>query len=266
LRALRVDPKHGVAHSFISPDSGPASVQTEVLKRKVEEFYIVAFREYGNAAAQKTATEVRQDVSAGVGAFLQMLKAGVDDGENEVLHRVAQVEFHTDKTRWFVNKVERSETFVPTDVNMIITQLKDRYFDKMQPLPLGKTGLLNIAKQIAEYDGIKIDETELEGALMVHEMQRLVDLFKDLPIPAEVRVNMTLDLLVMLGKIDPKAKAKMDDGSEKDLLEIMKEKMLELAQADDDARKRMAQPLDFGPTPGGDPSKQGPPVKKDDEE
>lgn len=247
VRALRRDPGHSSGHEFIAPDASSATVATEVLKRKVEEFYITFFKEYGDAAREKTATETKQDVASGVGAFLQMLKSAIDDAENDSLMRVAQIEFPNDTKRWFVNRVERSDTFIPTDVQTTIDALKTRYIAPNQPMPLGKTGLTNLLKQVAGYDGIQVDEDELRSAILTGEYQRLALLFKDLPVPASVRVRMTLELLTTMGLVDPKEMVKMADDTEQKLIEVLEQEMLSLAQADDEARKRMAQPLDDGP-------------------
>lgn len=267
VRALRHDPQYSSTHQFIGPDSGPAAAVGEVLKRKVEEFYVTAFREYGDAAREKTATEVRQDVASGVGAFLGLLKAAVDDAENEALKRVAQIEHPNDERRWFVNHVERSDSFIPSDIQQIIQGLKDRYFAPQTPLPIGPTGLINVLRDITEFDGVQIDENEIKAAVMTGELSRLVDLFKELPVPAEVRVKLTLDLIVALGAVDPEEAITLADGAETKMIDVLRAEMLKLAQADDEARKRMAAPLDFGPPPpGGPPPPPTPPQKEEEEE
>lgn len=248
-RALQQDPTHTSTHSFIAPPTQSAQSATEVLNRKVDEFYITGFREYGDAAREKTATEVRQDVASGVGAFLQMLSDAVEDAENEALDRVAQIEFPTDKSRWFVNYVERSHTFVPSDVEQIITNLKVRYFPKDAPVPVGPSGLMSAIKQIAEYDGVVVEDDELKAAIMVNQLNELMNLFAQLPIPGPVKVTMTLDLLVALGKVDPEEATTLEDGTEMKLIDLIRQEMEKIAEADDAARKRMAQPLDFGPPP-----------------
>lgn len=246
VRALQDDPKVTKSHAFIAPDTSSAAAQGEALKRKVEEFYVVAFREYGDAAREKTAAEVKQDVASGVGAFLQMLKAAVDDAENQAMTRIAQIEFPQDSSRWFTNRVERSDTFVPTDIQSVMESLKKRYLNVDQPMPLGAKGLLSMAKQSAEYDGIDFDENEMKAAIMVSEMTRLKDLFKDLPVPAAVRVDATLNLLISLGYVNPEEKVKLDDESEVRTIDQLRDEMLDIAEADDQARKMMAQPLDMG--------------------
>jgi hypothetical protein len=267
LRALQQDPKNSTAHAFIAPSAESASVATEVLKRKVEEFYITAFREYGNAARQKTATEVKQDVSAGVGAFLQMLKAAVDDAENNVFFRVAQIEVPQDKSRWFTNHVERSEDFVPIDIQATIDKLKERYFPAQSAVPLGATGTVNAIKQMAQFDNLDVDEDQVTAAVMGAQLGELANLFKDLPVPGEVRARMTLKLLATLGLVDAEeVEALIGADSPLKAEEVLAE-MIDLAASDDEARKRMAQPLDLGPPGkqppgGGDPTDPADPTKK----
>lgn len=245
VRALRHDPAYGTTHQFIAPDGANATVATEVLKRKVEEFYVNAFREYGDAARERTATEVKQDVASGVGAFLQLLKSAVDDAENQTLFRAAQIELPTQRNAWFINRVERSDSFAPVDVQAVIEATRTRYFGKDAVVPLGFSGLMNLAKQIARYDGIEVDENEIRSALMTGEYHRLVSLFRELPVPASVRVRMTMELLTTAGFVDVEEKVKMADGTERPLIEQLQEEMLNLAMADDEARKRAAQPLEI---------------------
>ena len=83
-RVIQEDPQSGAGegHRFISPSADPARVATETLKRKVDELYVSSFRDYGDSAIERTATEVKQNTSAGIGSFLTMLKTSVDDAEN----------------------------------------------------------------------------------------------------------------------------------------------------------------------------------------
>lgn len=254
VRALRHDPSYSTTHTFIAPGTGSATIASDALQRKVEEFYEVAFKEYGQAARVQTATEIQHDVASGIGAFLQMLKAAVDDAENQLMLRVAQIEYPQDEKRWFINHVERSETFVPTDIQDIIDRLKKRYFcaPTDNPVPVGVSGLFQAAKEIATFDGLTIDENEVKAAIMTSEYNRLATLFDKLPIPAEVRVAQTLKLLVANGFVDPTEEVELDNGDTMLAIDKLKAEMLDLALADDEAKKRMSAPLDlFRPMGGG---------------
>jgi hypothetical protein len=92
---LAEDEKARGGHRFIAPSSEPTKNASEVLDKKVEHFWISGFKMYEDAAAQKTATEVKQDVAAGIGAFLQLLAAAVDDAENGAFYRLEQAEHRT---------------------------------------------------------------------------------------------------------------------------------------------------------------------------
>jgi hypothetical protein len=246
-RALQDDPKTTKSHQFIGPDVSPATSMSETLTRKVEEFYVVAFREYGDAAREKTATEVSQDVAAGVGAFLQMLKAAVDDAENQAMLRIAQIEYPQDERRWYVNRVERSETFVPTDIEATIKALKEKYVPADQPIPLGLKGMLSMAKQAAEYDGIEFDENEMKAAIMVGEVKKIADLFDKLPFTPEMKVELLLSLCVALGYVKPEEMEELEDESEGRKIDRIREEMLTQAENEQQAKELMAQPLDMGP-------------------
>jgi hypothetical protein len=154
-------------HGFIAPSAEPARIATDVLKRKIEEFYVSAFRAYEDSAREKTATEVRQDVSSGVGAFLQLLKAAIDDAENEAFWRIEQINYPERRELWFTSRVERSDTFLPIDVDSAIETLRKRYFGETAVVPAGKAARISAAKQIAAWDGVVVDEKELEAMVML---------------------------------------------------------------------------------------------------
>jgi hypothetical protein len=166
--ALQSDPTEGGAksHHWIAPDTEPAKTASEVLKRKVEEFWVTAFRMYGDSAKERqTATEVRQDVSSGVGAFLQMLKAAIDDAENQALWRIEQVVHPNDPSKHFVCRVERSEDFLPTDVDQAIERMRERYFGQGQAVPIGRAAMVEAAKQMLHWDGVQSDPKEIQAAV-----------------------------------------------------------------------------------------------------
>jgi len=231
-RALQNQPDASTGHDFIAPDPGPATVATEVLKRKVEEFYVTGFREYGDAARQKTATEVRHEVAAGVGSFLQMLKAALDDAENGALWRVAQIEFD-DRKKWFVSRVERSEDFAIDDPQEVATRLATRYVGKDQPIPVGRTGIESLIRQLAAYDGLTLEENELAAAINLHELTQQISALGALPIPAEARAEMAVRLLAGIGFFDPEEEVELEDGEKILKLDVMRQRALVIAEAQD---------------------------------
>jgi len=225
--------EEGIADpSFIAPDSGPATVATDVLKRKVEEFYYTGFKEYGDAAREKTATEIRHEVAQGVGAFLQLLKAALDDAENGALWRIEQIEFD-DRGKWFNSRVERSEDFAIEDPQVLAEKLASRYLGKDQAVPIGKKGVISLVQQLAGYDGLTVSETELEAAVNLHELGAWSKILSTLPVPAEARAEAAVQLLVGLGFIDPDEQIETEGGETRLKVEEMRQKALVIAEAQD---------------------------------
>lgn len=222
--------------AFISPDSGPATVATEVLKRKVEEFYITGFREYGDAAQERTATEVRQQMAQGVGAFLQMLKAALDDAENGALWRIEQIEFD-DPSKWFISRVERSEDFAVQDPQDLAKKLSERYLGTGTPAPIGEEGVMSLVKQLAAYDGLTLDEGQVRASVRLHELKKTLQAIAGLPIPAEARAEMSSTVLAALNYFDPEEMVELEDGTKRLKLDVMRDQALMLAQAQDERER-----------------------------
>ena len=103
----------GVEHTYITPPTEPAQLATEVLEKKVGDFRVMAMREYGDAARERTATEIRQEFRTGVEAFLTMLKSAMDEAEGGALWRLEQVYFPNQPSRWGQARVERANQFLP---------------------------------------------------------------------------------------------------------------------------------------------------------
>jgi len=236
--------------TFIAPDSGPATATSEVLKRKVEEFYITGFREYGDAAREKTATEVRHDVAQGVGAFLQMLAAALDTGENGVLWRIEQIEFD-DRAKWFISRVERSEDFAVSDPQELATKLAERYLGTGTPAPIGEEGVLSMVRQLAAYDGLTLDEGQVRASVRLHELKKTLQAIAGLPIPAEARAEMSVTVLAALNYFDPKEMVKLEDGTERLKMDLMRERALMLAEAQDERERDFLSGMGAFPGVGG---------------
>src|SRR5579864_4017722 len=188
-RALQVPPG-GVAHAFIAPSSGPAQELQNALDKKTNDLYITGFREYGTASQRsqgnaKTALEVRYDVTTGVAAFLQMLKSAIDDAENATLYLLEQTVFPRTPAKWGKAHVERSDDFVPFDIKEFLKRLRERYFGKNSTVPIGRTARIEAAKQIAEWDGLPVDEGEIsadiDNAALFSALNTVTLLNPDLP-------------------------------------------------------------------------------------
>lgn len=237
---LQDDPQYPKTHDYIAPPVEPVSIANAVIDKKVVDFYITAFREYGDAARERTATEARQDVAAGVGALLQLLKSAVDDAENAALWRIEQTQFPEMPARWFVARTERSDEFLPVDVNAVIDRLTTRYFGKDVPVPIGRAGRLSVARQIANYEGIEVADHELQRAIDAQTVLDLLEVqaLKGLDLPADARTELALRLAEALGLVAPLS----DQTDAKPPLERaqLKAAILELAAAHDKQARDLA--------------------------
>lgn len=171
---LQDDPHSAKTIHFDAPPVTSVEIATRVLEQKAIQYFKTFFREYSDAsiAKEKTATQVRQDTNSGAGAFLQMLKAGLDDAENQALWRLEQAMFPNNRKNWNQASVTRSDNFSPLNVDEEIERLRIRYFGQTGTVPMGRTAATEVMRQIAEWDGLPFDEEEAQDAL---DNQRLVD-------------------------------------------------------------------------------------------
>jgi hypothetical protein len=248
---------------FIAPPVANAQTATEVLKRKVEEFYVTFFREYGDAAAQKTATEVQHDVAAGVAAFLALLKAALDDAENNALWRIEQTVFPNDSSKWFVAHVERSDDFVPADPDNIVKRTAELVFGT-DPVPVGVDAMVDAAKQIASARGLTINEDQIEQSVKAYALARALSEVPGMELPPEVKADLMLQMLGANGFVDEEQVTKMADGTSVKTLDLMRKALVAAAQAQADAKARQAEMFAMGsgmPAGGGSAPKPPPQSK-----
>lgn len=247
---LQDDPSSAKTIAFAGPPTASVEIATRVIEQKVEQFYKTFFREYQNHANEKTATEIRQDVASGVGAFLQMLKAGLDDAENETLWRLEQVVFPNDRSHWFKARVERSDNFQPLNLDEVIDRWKTRYFGQTQPVPISRDARIEVMRQIAAWDGVPFDEKAVGEEVDNYELMETLDLLdkRQLPVPAAARAKLSIRWLKRLGVVDAKDEAAFTVEAER------------LAAEEDQAASLLAQPAGPPPAQSGDTS----PAKKPD--
>lgn len=237
------NPPGTTQHGYIAPPAQSAAIALQVLQDRVRDIYISTFRQYGDAAAQKTATEVTQDAETGGAAFLQMLVAAVDDAENTALRLVTQL-IHPAKPRWWsVPHVQRSNKFTPRDADLIVQKVIDRVFGKDGVVPLGANARLAAAKQVAEYSGLEVDEAQMKAE---SELRGVLDILEkasasNIPMPGAIRAKLAVKLWGAFGLIPTDEMVKMEDGTEQRFGDIVEKEMLALATAQDEAKLREAE-------------------------
>ena len=230
---------------YEAPDTSSAEASTQVLDKDTRDIYITAYREYNDAAAQRTAQEVKQDLNSREGAFLQLLAGALDDAETQGLIRITQQQLPGDANRrkWFVPHVERSSEFIPKDPEAEMARSAERTFGKGTPIPVGTTGRLAVAKQISAYQGIETNESEVRAEIEIRSLMEMLERAQKagLPIPADLRVQAMLRIAAVTGVIDPKAAEAAIAKLEGNSIEQLIEQMREIALADDARRQLEAQ-------------------------
>lgn len=230
--ALQDHPANNRSHGYIAPPTAPAELAGKVIEEKVKDLYITGFREYGDSAAQKSATEVMQDTAAGIGSLLSLLVSALDDAENNALWRLAQIEYPTDPTRWFVASVTRPTDFAPTDVQGMIERTAKRAFGAQEGLPMGAKAQMAALKQIAEWEGLELDETQAMAALEIKNISNVIDLMRELSgnIPGAMKARLAIRLAESAGVINPDEEVDGEDGKKVKLKEVMLKEAERLAE------------------------------------
>lgn len=239
---LPVDNQAKGPHAYIAPPSEPVIAATEILKTKTEAYWLSGFKQYADAAAQKTATEIKQDVASGVGAFLQLLAAAVDDAENGAMYRLEQAEYSESKNKWGIAHTERSDDFSSIDMASVFDKMKARYLGETGAIPVGRGALVQLAKDAAQFDGLPVDQAEIEAAV---DAQLLGNLLANLNLlgvtPPLVKARLAMRLVAAMNLVDPNEVIDMSNGDKQKLLEVMLTQAEELANVQDKQARMQAE-------------------------
>lgn len=145
---------------YSAPPMEGASVRNETLESETENFYSVFFQSFGDVARERTATEINQQVAQSVGAYLTLQTQSLDEWENDVLWRIAQVNApDAGPSLWDEANVSRSTDFSQVNVGEQIQNLSENAFGSR--VPLGETGRINAAKKFAELMNIQVVDEEI---------------------------------------------------------------------------------------------------------
>lgn len=145
---------------YSAPPMEGASTRNDTLEEETENFYSVFFQSFGDVARERTATEINQQVAQSVGAYLTLQTQSLDEWENDVLWRIAQVNApDAGPSLWGEAEVERSTDFSQINVGQQIQNLSESAFKG--PVPLGDTGRVNAAMKFADLMNIPVVEQEI---------------------------------------------------------------------------------------------------------
>ena len=107
-------------------------------------------------------------------------------------------------------------------------------------VPTGRAGRVAVAKKIALWDAISIDDEQVEAAVDMHILRENLDSLRELPIPPQVKAEMVVRLMVTMGIIDPTKEIELDDGEKRLLVDLVREKAEEIAEQSDAAANALA--------------------------
>jgi hypothetical protein len=126
FRVLRQDPDvSGAGHEYVAPPSDHLQEAGNVLQKNREAFANSAFKSYGDAARQATATEIRQESRSGIEAFLNLLVTSLDEFENKCLFLLEQIYFPETPSNWGQAYVERSKDFAPKNIEEAMANISN---------------------------------------------------------------------------------------------------------------------------------------------
>jgi hypothetical protein len=187
-------------NEYIAPGVESATVSSEVLKQKVEEFFNTAHQSYGESAKQRTATEARQDVAKGAGAFLNLTKQAIDDAEAACAWRIAQILHPTEARHWWAFSVSRSSDFLPSDPDVGIERLQKRILGTDRAVPVGIEGKVAAAQQIVGWQGVAANDDQLIADVKARELLDLMET-NSITLPPDFQVYIAGLKLAAIGKI-----------------------------------------------------------------
>jgi hypothetical protein len=160
--SIRQEPEARHVHDFFGPSSDFFKASDDRIKERISNFFHGMFKDYGDAAKERTATEIRLESQSGIEAFLTLLAESVDEFENKALWRYMQAELPDEPQYWGDAYVRRPSDFSPVDVDAIAEKLSDRYITGLSTVPTDAETMVNILSEIFKSDGIPApEESEL---------------------------------------------------------------------------------------------------------
>ena len=119
------------------------------------------FKDFGDAAKEATATQVRLESKTGIEAYLSLLVTSIDELENRAINLMNQVYFPERPSSWNSGHVKRTRDFSPDNIDETISAMQQRYLGG-KPVPITTDMLLEKVKEILQKDSIFVDEDQEE--------------------------------------------------------------------------------------------------------
>lgn len=162
---IRQEPDSKNEHDFIAPSSEFFEAAETRIKERIVRFFHGMFKDYGDAAQDKTATEIRLESQTGIESFLTYLATALDEFENNALFRYSQAELPDQPQFWGDARVTRPLDFTPVDVDAIAEKLSNRYVTGMNTVPTDSETMASILAEIFKSDGINAPDQSVLNTL-----------------------------------------------------------------------------------------------------
>lgn len=147
---------------YSSPPMEGAKARNDTLEEETDNFYSVFFQSFGDVARERTATEIDQQVAQSVGAYLTLETQAIDEWENDMMWRLAQVNRPDGPFEvWMQADVKRSTDFSHVDVGAQVQALAENAFENK--VPLGEEGRANAAMKFADKLDVPVDEEQIRS-------------------------------------------------------------------------------------------------------
>ncbi len=151
----------GKGHRYIGPSMDGPKTAAEERERLVQQFWRVAQFEFSDRAAERTATEIKADFVASMGAFLNVLAGALDEAENRVLFLLEQAAGEEPGEA----SVQRARNFGVEDGLALVQRLSNVFFgqDAGVPLPPELEGKITV--RMMEKAGLDVTEEEVDAIM-----------------------------------------------------------------------------------------------------
>lgn len=172
MNFLSIDPESSRDHKFLDQNSSFFEASEKRLEKKIKDFYHNMFKDFGDAAKERTAREITMESKTGIEAYLTLLVGAVDEFENQAKWRLSQVYFPNNPDVWGDAYTKRTADFSPKDIDVVLDKLAQRYIGN-RPIPLPANGLVEVIKRITSEDGINLGDASEDELTRI--AQQIID-------------------------------------------------------------------------------------------
>lgn len=154
-------------HRYIGPSMDGPQAAAEEREKLVRQFWSVAQFEFSDQAAERTATEIKADFVASMGAFLNILAGALDESESRALYLLEQAAGNEPGEA----SVQRARNFGVEDGLALVKRLSEVFFGKAGGVPLPPEMEGKIAVKMLEKADIEVDEEDVDAILRAAEQR-----------------------------------------------------------------------------------------------